>query len=113
MLKNGRIVTMDASNPIVEGVAARGQELVAVGTNADVERLIGPDTEVIDLGGALAVPGLIEGHGHGAAGRLGLGPGRRRSLFGPVLFDVGPGCSRLDGGAGVDLALQKRDVGIR
>jgi len=64
VLKNGRIVTMDASNPIVEGVAARGQELVAVGTNADVERLIGPDTEVIDLGGALAVPGLIEGHGH-------------------------------------------------
>lgn len=64
VLMNGRIVTMDSANPVVEAVAARGQELVAVGSNADVDRLIGPETEVIDLAGALAVPGLIEGHGH-------------------------------------------------
>ena len=64
VLMNGRIVTMDAANPVVEAVAARGQDLVVVGSNADVDRLIGPETEVIDLGGAFAVPGLIEGHGH-------------------------------------------------
>ncbi len=64
VLMNGRIVTMDAANPVVEAVAARGQELVAIGLNADIEGLIGPETEVIDLAGALAVPGLIEGHGH-------------------------------------------------
>ena len=64
VLMNGRIVTMDAANPVVEAVAARGQELVEVGSNTDVDRLIGPETEVIDLGGAFAVPGLIEGHGH-------------------------------------------------
>lgn len=64
VLLNGKIVTLDAQNPEAEAVAARGQDLVAVGSNADVRRLIGPDTEVIDLGGALAVPGLIEGHGH-------------------------------------------------
>ncbi len=69
VLMNGRVVTMDEDNPIVEAVASRGQELVVVGTNADVDRLIGPGTEVIDLAGALAVPGLIEGHGH----FLGLG----------------------------------------
>jgi len=69
VLMNGRIVTMDAANEVVEAVAARGQELVVVGSNTDVDRLIGPETEVIDLAGALAVPGLIEGHGH----FLGLG----------------------------------------
>ncbi len=69
VLMNGRIVTMDAGNPVVEAMAARGQELIAVGSNAEVEGLIGPETEVIDLAGALAVPGLIEGHGH----FLGLG----------------------------------------
>lgn len=69
VLMNGRIVTMDASNPVVEAVAARGQELLVVGTNRDVEGLIGPETEVIDLAGELAVPGLIESHGH----FLGLG----------------------------------------
>lgn len=69
VLVNGRIVTMDEANPVAEAVASRGQELVVVGSKADVDRLIGPGTEVIDLGGALAVPGLIEGHGH----FLGLG----------------------------------------
>jgi predicted amidohydrolase YtcJ len=69
VLMNGRIVTMDVDNPNVEAVASRGQKLVVVGSNADVDRLIGPETEVIDLAGALAVPGLIEGHGH----FLGLG----------------------------------------
>jgi predicted amidohydrolase YtcJ len=64
VLMGGRIITMDDANPEVEALAARGQELVAVGTEKAVSRLIGPDTEVIDLDGALAVPGLIEGHGH-------------------------------------------------
>ncbi len=64
VLMGGRIVTMDASNPVVEALAARGQELVAVGSEKEIRRLIGPDTEVIDLGGALAVPGLIDAHAH-------------------------------------------------
>ncbi len=64
VILGGRIVTVNTSNPEVEALAARGQNIVAVGSEAEVRRLIGPDTEVIDLGGALAVPGLIEGHGH-------------------------------------------------
>jgi predicted amidohydrolase YtcJ len=64
VLRGGRIVTMDAAHPEAEGLAARGQRLVAVGTDAEMERLIGPGTEVIDLDGAVAVPGLIEGHAH-------------------------------------------------
>jgi predicted amidohydrolase YtcJ len=64
VLTGGRIVTMDAAYPEARAVAARGQELIAVGTENEISRLIGPDTEVIDLGGALAVPGLIEAHAH-------------------------------------------------
>ena len=64
VLRGGRIVTMDAAHPEAEALAARGQRLVAVGTDAEMERLIGPGTEVIDLDGAVAVPGLIEGHAH-------------------------------------------------
>ncbi len=72
VLVNGRFATMDTANPMAEAVAARGQRLVAVGSNTDAEKLIGPETEVIDLGGAFAAPGLIEGHGHF------LGVGRAR-----------------------------------
>jgi predicted amidohydrolase YtcJ len=64
VLMDGRIVTMDPAYPEATAVAARGGELVAVGSEKEIDRYIGPDTEVIDLGGALAVPGLIEGHAH-------------------------------------------------
>ena len=69
VLQGGKIVTMDPTHPEAEAVAARGQKIVAVGSNEEIARFIGPDTEVIDLGGAFATPGLIEGHGH----FLGLG----------------------------------------
>jgi predicted amidohydrolase YtcJ len=64
VLMGGRIVTMDDSYPQATALAARAGTLVAVGTEREVDRFIGPDTEVIDLGDALAVPGLIEGHAH-------------------------------------------------
>lgn len=64
VITGGRIVTMDPELPEVEAMAARGQEIVALGSAAEIAGLIGPDTEVIELDGALAVPGLIEGHGH-------------------------------------------------
>jgi hypothetical protein len=64
VLMGGRIVTMDAAYPEATALASRDGRLIAVGTEREIDRFIGPETEVIDLGGALAVPGLIEGHGH-------------------------------------------------
>ncbi len=61
----GKIATMDSAQPYAEALAARGGELVAVGSAADVEPWIGADTKVIELEpGQLAIPGFIEGHGH-------------------------------------------------
>src|SRR3954452_3871420 len=64
ILRNGRIVTVDDRVPQAEAVAIRGDRIAAVGTTADLMRLAGPQTRVIDLGGRLAIPGFIEGHGH-------------------------------------------------
>ena len=64
VLMGGRIATMNAESPEAEALAARGPELVAVGSDKEIGRLIGPDTEVIDLAGALAVPGFIDAHAH-------------------------------------------------
>ena len=60
----GKIITMDEGRPEAEALAARGQTIVAVGDEDEVRRMIGPDTEVVNLDGATAVPGLIEAHGH-------------------------------------------------
>jgi predicted amidohydrolase YtcJ len=64
VLRNGRIVTVDDRVPEAQAIAASGGKIVFVGTNADVARFVGPSTKVIDLGGQLAIPGFIEGHGH-------------------------------------------------
>jgi len=64
ILLNGKIVTLDPVTPEVSALAARDGRIVAVGTDAQVERYRGGATRVIDLEGQLAVPGFIEGHGH-------------------------------------------------
>ena len=63
-LRNGRIVTLDDGSPEAQALAAKGGRILAVGTNAEISRHVGAATQVIDLQGALAIPGFIEGHGH-------------------------------------------------
>ncbi|MGD8817899.1 MAG: amidohydrolase, partial [Acidobacteriota bacterium] len=58
--------TVDASMPLAAAIAVRNGRFVAVGEAA--EALVGPDTEVIDAGGATVVPGLIDGHVHFGSG---------------------------------------------
>jgi predicted amidohydrolase YtcJ len=64
VLRNGKIVTMEASVPEVEALAARGGKIIAVGTDSQMLEYIGSSTKVIDLADRLAIPGFIEGHGH-------------------------------------------------
>jgi len=64
VLRNGKVVTVDDSRPEAKAVAVRGGTIVAVGTDEEIEAYIGPETEVLDLDGRLALPGFIEGHGH-------------------------------------------------
>ncbi|MBE41165.1 MAG: amidohydrolase [Acidobacteria bacterium] len=64
VLRNGKIVTVDDTNPVAQALAVRGNEIVAVGTNDEVDAYRSEMTTVIDLDGQLAIPGFIEGHGH-------------------------------------------------
>src|SRR5262249_40098691 len=64
ILRNGKIVTMNAATPVVRAVAMRGDKISALGDDSQAPRWMGPNTRVIDLHGMLAIPGFIEGHGH-------------------------------------------------
>lgn len=64
ILLNGRVVTMDEGKPEGEAIAVTGDKVTYVGTSIEIQRYIGKKTQVIDLGGAFAMPGFIEGHGH-------------------------------------------------
>lgn len=61
---NGTIYTVDAKSSVAEAIAVRAGRIVAVGTAADCAVHKGPTTEVVDLGGACVVPGLIDAHAH-------------------------------------------------
>jgi len=61
---NGRIYTVNEAQPWVEAVAIKDGKFMVVGSNADVEAVTGEGTEVVDLGGRMAMPGLIDVHQH-------------------------------------------------
>ena len=64
VLRNGKVVTMDSTNPAGQAVAITGDRITAVGTDADIQKYVGANTKVIDLEGHLAIPGFNESHGH-------------------------------------------------
>jgi len=80
VLRNGTVATMDRDQPRAGAIAVVQDRIAWVGSNDEVDSWIGPDTEVIDLNGRLAVPGLIEGHAH----FMGLG----EALVGLDLLDT-------------------------
>ncbi|MGD8727945.1 MAG: amidohydrolase [Gemmatimonadales bacterium] len=64
VLTNGRVYTLDEAQPWAEAVAIRGDRILAVGSNGDISRYVGAETETIDLGGAFALPGFNDAHVH-------------------------------------------------
>ena len=61
---NAKVLTVDPTNTQAEAVAIRGNTFAAVGTTADIRKMAGPQTRVIDAGGRTVVPGFIESHVH-------------------------------------------------
>ena len=64
VLLNGKILTVDRTSSIREALAIRDGRIVAAGTTADIRRLAGSTTRVIDLQGRTVIPGLIDSHMH-------------------------------------------------
>ncbi|MCI0703650.1 MAG: amidohydrolase [Planctomycetia bacterium] len=64
IVHNGKVLTVDEKFSTAEAVAVRGGKIVAVGTSADVLKLKGPKTRVIDAKGNTVMPGLYDSHTH-------------------------------------------------
>ncbi|MEW6209186.1 MAG: amidohydrolase [Acidobacteriota bacterium] len=63
-LINGKVWTGNKAQPWAEAIASRGERVIAVGTSAEIKKLVSSNTRVIDLQGRLAVPGFIDDHTH-------------------------------------------------
>jgi len=64
VLTNGRVVTVEESQPEAQAIAITGDRIVAVGSSGDIRPYVGPATKVVDVSGQLVIPGFVEGHGH-------------------------------------------------
>jgi len=61
VLKNGKVITVDAQETITDAVAVQGNRIVAVGNVSSWE---GPQTRIVDLKGRALLPGFIDAHSH-------------------------------------------------
>jgi predicted amidohydrolase YtcJ len=68
VLQNGFIYTVDGLRTVADAVAVKEGKFVFVGSNRDVGKYIGRETDVIDLGGRMVLPGFIDSHCHAAYG---------------------------------------------
>ncbi|MFE7899373.1 amidohydrolase [Streptomyces sp. NPDC057424] len=67
VLTGGQVLTVDAGFTVAEGVAVRGRDILAVGSDAEMRALAGPGTRIVELGGRTVLPGINDSHLHGAA----------------------------------------------
>ena len=77
VLKDANVITMEAAKrvPPAQAIAVDEGRIVAVGTNREIEPLLGPKTKVLSLSGRTVLPGFIDTHVHFTQTGLGaLGP---------------------------------------
>ncbi|NWF98153.1 MAG: amidohydrolase [Nitrospirae bacterium] len=64
VLLNGKILTINKKDQIAQAVAVKGNKIMKVGTNKQINSLINSDTNVIDLEGKTVTPGIVDSHVH-------------------------------------------------
>ena len=68
LFTNARVYTVEAQQPWAEAVAVRGGKIVGVGSIEALADHLGSATKLVDLGGKLMLPGLIDAHVHASWG---------------------------------------------
>jgi len=72
VVKRAKIYTVEIDQPWAQAVAVRGDKIIAVGRDEDIEQYIGSGTSVIDAKNRLLLPGFIDCHNHFTPGAVGL-----------------------------------------
>ena len=64
LVLGGRVIVSAIPERRVDAFAIRDGRVLASGTQAEMERWAGADTQRIDVGGRVVIPGLIDSHAH-------------------------------------------------
>ena len=68
VLYNGKVITVDSTDSIVQAIAIKDGKIVAVGSDSVALALAGGSTQRVDLKGLTVTPGLLDAHAHFAEG---------------------------------------------
>ncbi len=77
VLLNGNVVTLNPDQPVAQAIAIKDDRILQVGSNAEIKKLVGLTTRLVDLDGQFTMPGIIDAHAH----FLGVGQARQRLDF--------------------------------
>ena len=84
IVTNARIYTVDDTRPVVAAMAVRDGKVLFTGSAREAMALRGPSSRVVDLGGSVVIPGMVDAHAH----LLGLGQSLRNvNLVGAKSYD--------------------------
>ena len=72
VITHARVYTVNARQPWAQAIAIRGDKIVAVGRESDIQPYRGPATKIVDGGGRLVLPGFTDCHIHFLDGALAL-----------------------------------------
>ena len=64
VIKNASVYTVDKERSWAQAIAIADDRIIFVGSDADVEAYIGPETRVVDLDGKMVLPGFVDAHAH-------------------------------------------------
>lgn len=64
VIRNANIRTMDENRSVVRAIAVLNGRIIALGSDAEIGKLIGSKTRVIDGGGKTIIPGFNDAHLH-------------------------------------------------
>ncbi|SPC20461.1 amidohydrolase [Cupriavidus taiwanensis] len=77
---NAKVLTVDAANTVAQGFAVKDGKFLVIGSSTELSKHVGPVTRVVDMGGRTIIPGLSDGHLHGAGGGPGIDLSRTRRI---------------------------------
>ena len=109
---NGQIITMEADQPSAEALAVLGEDILLVGSNAEVMALAGPGTQTIDLAGRTLMPGFVDAHTH-PFGRFESLQQDQQYLLAGGTTTIGDAAVSADKLANVMVALEVTELRVR
>jgi predicted amidohydrolase YtcJ len=97
VLRGGQVYTVDAARSWASAVAIRDGRIVYVGSNSVPKGLIGSATDILELGGAMVLPGFQDAHVHPISSGVELGECRLHDLTtAAAVLDSIRGCALAD-----------------